>query len=60
MKKLRDPLNSMATEIFKVFRMGLEGRGAAEYPLTSACENSSQDLLKRLAVEPLTAALVKF
>ena len=50
----------MATEIFKVFRMGLEGRGAAEYPLTSACENSSQDLLKRLAVEPLTAALVKF
>ena len=59
MKKVRDPQNSTAAEKVKVFRIGLESKGAAKDPLTYPFKDSHQNLLDGLAKKPLTAALVK-
>ena len=59
MKKVRDPRNSTAAEKIKVFRIGLESKGAAKDSLTHPFKNSHQNLLDGLAKNPLTAALVK-
>ena len=59
MKKVRDPRNSTAAEKIKVFRIGLESKGAAKDSLTHPFKNSHQNLLDRLAKKPLTASLIK-
>ena len=59
MKKVRDPRDSTAAEKIKVFRIGLESKGAAKDSLTHPFKNSHQNLLDGLAKKPLTAALVK-
>ena len=45
MKKVRNPWNSSAAEIVKVFRIGLESEGAAKDKLTYPFKNSHINLL---------------
>ena len=50
-KKIRDPGTSITAEKFKVFRTGLESKGATEYSLKNAVENSHQNLMTQPIVQ---------